>query len=45
MIISVTNITRRLKAFQESKEWGETLWKKCASTRFPSIWNIDSKYK
>ena len=28
MIISVTNITPRLKAFQESKEWGETLWKK-----------------
>ena len=27
-IISVTNITPRLKAFQESKEWGETLWKK-----------------
>ena len=28
MIISVTNITPRLKAFQESKEWSETLWKK-----------------
>ena len=28
MIISVTNITPRLKASQESKEWGETLWKK-----------------
>ena len=28
MIISVTNITPRLKAIQESKEWGETLWKK-----------------
>ena len=28
MIISVTNITPRLKAFQESKEWDETLWKK-----------------
>ena len=24
----MTNITPRLKAFQESKEWGETLWKK-----------------
>ena len=24
----MTNITPSLKAFQESKEWGETLWKK-----------------
>ena len=38
MTISVT--------FQESKEWGETLWKKkCAFTRFPNIWNVGSKYK